>query len=144
MKPYFFVVTLQIICICLKSLLESFSLVISSQNLKIKMKIASHAWLEIAHGKNLFVFQNNKEYWNCRPSTHHKEFLWLREYFIQNKLRCHWESKIRRHFSQANMGDYYSNLNGFFCAFCYFCIKFCSARCLTATGFKRLLYLLWF
>ena len=62
MKPYFFVVTLQIICICLKSLLESFSLVISSQNLKIKMKISSHAWLEIVHGKNLFVFQNNKEY----------------------------------------------------------------------------------
>ena len=34
----------------------------SSQNLKIQMKIASHAWLEIAPSENFFAFQNNKEY----------------------------------------------------------------------------------
>ena len=43
----FFPETLQIIRICEKVLLGSFFSVISSQNLKIQMKIASHAWLEI-------------------------------------------------------------------------------------------------
>ena len=46
----------------LKILLELFFAVISSQNLKIQMKIASHAWLEIAPSENFFAFQNNKEY----------------------------------------------------------------------------------
>ena len=46
----------------LKILLELFFAVMSSQNLKIQMKIASHAWLEIAPSENFFAFQNNKEY----------------------------------------------------------------------------------
>ena len=40
----------------LKILLESFFAVISSQNLKIQMKIASHAWLVIAPSENYFAF----------------------------------------------------------------------------------------
>ena len=54
--PLFFPETLQIDFVCQKLLLESFFAVISSQNLKIYMKIASHAWLEIAPWENLFAF----------------------------------------------------------------------------------------
>ena len=45
---FFFPEILQIVFACYKLLSESFFAVISSQNLKIYMKIASNAWLEIA------------------------------------------------------------------------------------------------
>ena len=52
-------------------------------------------------------------------------------------------SKIRRHSSPAKMTGW-PKLNGFFCACRYFFIKCCSARRLTTTDFKELLYLMCF
>ena len=61
--------------------------------------------------------------------------------FKKKKVRHHSESKTWRHFSPATMAGY-PKLNGFFCACRNFFITCCSARHLTTTDFKGLLYLM--
>ena len=108
------------------------------------MKIASHAWLEIAPWKMSLSFKKMKNIKIVHQVFTINNFTTKMIFYKKkNNLWCHSEGKIWRHFSPATM-DGFPILNGFFCACRYFCIKYCSAKCRTTTDFNRLLYLMCF
>ena len=108
------------------------------------MKVARHEWLDIASWEDFFFFKTMK---NIKivdsVFTMNSFYDWDDISQKKKKWKHNSGSKIRRHSSPATMTGW-PKLNGFFCACRYFFIKYCSARRLTTTDFKELLYLMCF
>ena len=113
MKQHFFFSwnTSDFFCL-LKVIIRVVLCIISSQNLKTYMKIASHVWLEIAPlGKFICLLKQ----WRIQklPTWFSQWIVVMTKIiFYQKKKKYYSESKIWRHCSLATMAGY-MKLNGF-------------------------------
>ena len=83
-----------------------------------------HGWRLHPQGRIPLLFKTMKNIKIADPVLPTKSFYDKDDILQKKKLRHHSESKIWKHFSPATMAGY-QKLNGFFCAFHYFCITCC-------------------